>query len=144
MLWAYDVATNGRLQRSHEMSAIIAICKNKGNLSKRKKAPRGLLGKRTAPSEPPVCSQCTRFTRYRTSAVGATRWRYSFLKKWVSGRWRNTMVWAYDVATNGRLRRSHEMSMIVTVLENRVIYQEQEIFERADWLTNGSLGAPRL
>ena len=49
------------------------------------------------------------------------------------------MLWAY-----GRLRRSHEMSMIVTVLENRVIYQEQEIFERADWLTNGSLGAPRL
>ena len=49
---AHDVATNGRLRRSHEMSAIIAICKNKGNLSKRKKAPRGLIVKRTAPSEP--------------------------------------------------------------------------------------------
>ena len=54
------------------------------------------------------------------------------------------MVWAYAVATNGRLRRSHEMSMIVTVLENRVIYQEQEIFERAGSLKNGSLGALRL
>ena len=53
-------------------------------------------------------------------------------------------VGAYDVATNGRLRRSHEMSMIVTVLENRVIYQEQEIFERAGSLKNGSFGAPRL
>ena len=49
---------------------------------------------------------------------------------------------AHDVATNGRLRRSHEMSTIVTVLENRVIYQEQEIFERAGSLKNGSLGAP--
>ena len=53
-------------------------------------------------------------------------------------------VEACDVATNGRLRRSHEMSTIVTVLENRVIYQEQEIFERAGSLKNGSFGAPRL
>ncbi len=34
------------------------------------------------------------------------------------------------------------MSTIVTVLENRVIYQEKESFERAGSLKNGSFGAP--